>query len=94
MGKANSPDTCDCLNACGDDPWLADGRSEPCDKFKAQKARAALLLRQHLAQPQLMDLARRVAALNPASGTIGAGMLASLVSAAQKAIEPFREVAS
>ena len=22
--------SCDCLNRCGDDPWLKDGRSQPC----------------------------------------------------------------
>lgn len=27
---AVGPDTCDCLNQCGDDPWLKDGRSAPC----------------------------------------------------------------
>lgn len=29
--------TCDCLNYCGDDPWLRDGRATPC------KARKLLL---------------------------------------------------
>jgi len=23
---------CDCLNDCGDDPWLKDGRSTPCER--------------------------------------------------------------
>lgn len=27
---------CDCLNFCGDDPWLQDGRAAPCDKLKAR----------------------------------------------------------
>lgn len=31
-GRANGPDDCDCLNACGDDPWLKDGRSLPCER--------------------------------------------------------------
>ncbi len=26
---------CDCLNHCGDDPWLKDGRAEPCEKLLA-----------------------------------------------------------
>lgn len=29
-GKADGPDNCDCLNQCGDDPWLNDGRATPC----------------------------------------------------------------
>lgn len=29
-GRANGPDDCDCLNECGDDPWLETGRSIPC----------------------------------------------------------------
>ena len=24
---------CDCLNTCGDDPWLKDGRVQPCKNF-------------------------------------------------------------
>ena len=27
--------TCDCLVDCGDDPWLKDGRSQPCAKRMA-----------------------------------------------------------
>jgi len=31
---------CDCLNWCGDDPWLKKGKSEPCAraKFRAEQA--------------------------------------------------------
>lgn len=29
---------CDCLNDCGDDPWLRDGKADPCEKLL--KARA------------------------------------------------------
>ena len=29
---------CDCLNECGDDPWLRDGRAEPCDRLKERRA--------------------------------------------------------
>lgn len=25
---------CDCLNHCGDDPWLHDGRATPCEGRK------------------------------------------------------------
>lgn len=28
---------CDCLNRCGDDPWLKDGRSEPCENLLAAR---------------------------------------------------------
>ena len=27
--------SCDCLNWCGDDPWLKDGRAEPCEYERA-----------------------------------------------------------
>ncbi len=29
-GRSDGPDTCDCINACGDDPWIKAGRSKPC----------------------------------------------------------------
>ncbi len=93
-GKANGPDLCGCLNDCGDDSWLIDGRSIPCDHLKARRAEAALQLRREQAIPQLVALARRVAALNPSSATIGAGMLASLVMDAESAIAPFDGSAS
>jgi hypothetical protein len=44
-------------------------------------------MRPHSARTQLLEqLAQRVANLNPAAGEIGAGMLASLVEDAQRAI--------
>lgn len=30
VGKADGKDDCDCLNACGDDPWITTGQSTPC----------------------------------------------------------------
>ena len=30
MEKVN----CDCLNYCGDDPWLKEGKSEYCEAHK------------------------------------------------------------
>jgi hypothetical protein len=39
-GKANGPDNCDCLNTCGDDPWLRDGRSEPCAHYLERERKA------------------------------------------------------
>ncbi len=41
-GKADGPDDCDCLNACGDDQWLETGRSMPCEHWREAKARLAL----------------------------------------------------
>jgi uncharacterized small protein (DUF1192 family) len=29
---------CECLNFCGDDPYVHDGRVEPCAKLKKQQA--------------------------------------------------------
>jgi|GEM_PF-4710857 len=34
------PTRCDCLNVCGDDPWLDDGRSMPCDGLLRVRAAA------------------------------------------------------
>ncbi|TCS35835.1 hypothetical protein EDC30_109134 [Paucimonas lemoignei] len=30
MTNEKVPVVCDCINWCGDDPWLRDGRSKPC----------------------------------------------------------------
>ena len=35
---------CDCLNRCGDDPWLAKGKAEPCEASKKEAARMAEML--------------------------------------------------
>jgi len=32
-----NPSKCDCLNRCGDDPWLKDGRAVPCDNLVRQR---------------------------------------------------------
>ncbi len=37
-----TPVECDCLNWCGDDPWLKDGRAQPCKALKKQKIQAAI----------------------------------------------------
>lgn len=34
---------CDCMNLCGDDPWLGKGKSDHCDYFKAKEKKAALV---------------------------------------------------
>lgn len=33
---------CDCLNFCGDDPWLDKGKAEYCDDYKEKTNQAAL----------------------------------------------------
>lgn len=29
----DKPVGCDCLNYCGDDPWLKDGRAKHCESY-------------------------------------------------------------
>lgn len=36
--SAHTPVECDCLNWCGDDPWLKDGRSTPCGNLLKRQA--------------------------------------------------------
>ncbi len=43
IGRADGKDDCDCLNTCGDDPWLATGQSTPCEHRRETKARIAAL---------------------------------------------------
>lgn len=33
---------CDCLNDCGDDPWLKDGRADPCEHLRERQQQAAI----------------------------------------------------
>jgi hypothetical protein len=40
-GKADGPDDCDCINVCGDDPWLKDGRATPCASRQQHHANQA-----------------------------------------------------
>lgn len=39
--SAATPGACDCTVYCGDDPWLKDGRSEPCEHMLASIRKAA-----------------------------------------------------
>jgi hypothetical protein len=48
---------CDCLNECGDDPWLRTGKAEPCDGRKRGLADLAQFDKDLLL---LNDLARKV----------------------------------
>ena len=34
--------SCDCLNWCGDDPWLKDGRAQPCEYERALQQKLEL----------------------------------------------------
>lgn len=34
--------SCDCLNTCGDDPGLKDGRAQPCEHYLRQKEQERL----------------------------------------------------
>ncbi len=36
--------SCDCLNTCGDDPWLKDGRVQPCKNFIKREQQDKLAL--------------------------------------------------
>lgn len=38
--KCKKPVGCDCLNDCGDDPWLADGRAKRCPTGQKHHERA------------------------------------------------------
>lgn len=41
IGRPDGKDDCDCLNACGDDPWIESGRSMPCEHRRETQARIA-----------------------------------------------------
>lgn len=43
VGKADGMDDCDCLNECGDDPWIETGRSMSCEHRRETQARIAAL---------------------------------------------------
>lgn len=38
VGRADGLDDCDCLNTCGDDPWLAKGKAKPCERRASEEA--------------------------------------------------------
>lgn len=47
------PVDCDCLNFCGDDPLLADGRSRPCERKLAHDAWLLEVATRHTRTQQL-----------------------------------------
>lgn len=69
MPKTPTPPTpvqCDCLNFCGDDPWLRDGRARPCDshlehleklKLLEQQAKELATIQAQYGMPNLVQLA-------------------------------------
>ena len=65
-GKATRPAKCDCLNYCGDDPWLNDGRAEPCEESKACEKKAAAARAE---RDRIKGIASVLAATATANGT-------------------------
>lgn len=58
MANDKKPQACDCLNWCGDDPWLQDGRAVPCQERldRERSEREAAIERR-----RLLDLVNRLA---------------------------------
>ena len=58
MAIEEKPQACDCLNWCGDDPWLLTGRAVPCqdhlDRERREREDAA-------GRKHLLDLVNRLA---------------------------------
>lgn len=44
---------CDCLDRCGDDPAIGDGRADPCQRFRDRERRYAELSEIHRLQLEL-----------------------------------------
>lgn len=63
IGRADGKDDCDCLNACGDDPWIGSGRSMPCEHRRETQARIAALTQAAPTTPSPtagMNIAQRI----------------------------------
>lgn len=63
IGRPDGKDDCDCLNACGDDPWIESGRSMPCDHRRETQARIAALTQAAPTTPSPtagMNIAQRI----------------------------------
>jgi hypothetical protein len=52
---------CDCLNICGDDPWVRDGRATPCPRFAAVRHNEQMQAR----LPEIRDKYRLELAQSP-----------------------------
>lgn len=68
---------CDCLNRCGDDPWIKDGRSEPCENLLAAR----------LKDQQAKERAEKVEQIATRYGTKGILSLLDLIIILDKKIE-------
>lgn len=55
LPKRVAPDKCDCLVHCGDDPWLEDGRTQPCARKVREDRELAAALRLRALQDTLAD---------------------------------------
>lgn len=63
IGRPDGKDDCDCLNACGDDPWIESGRSMPCEHRRETQARIAALTQAAPTTPSPtagMNIAQRI----------------------------------
>jgi hypothetical protein len=52
---------CDCINDCGDDPWIAQGKCEPCKDYKELQAQRRREEDNALAYRKMVALATAVA---------------------------------
>jgi hypothetical protein len=48
---------CDCLNICGDDPWLKDGRSQQCEAAKQRAMNEASFAAKRAAEQNFFNAA-------------------------------------
>ena len=46
---------CDCLNWCGDDSWVRDGRAAPCSKMLEHNEREACVINREFDIQRLLD---------------------------------------
>lgn len=51
----STPVPCDCINWCGDDPWLRDGRATPCAALLMRDEKEARLIDRQINTTRLLD---------------------------------------
>ena len=87
MAPEIKPQACDCLNWCGDDPWLKDGRAVPCQERldRERREREAATERR-----RVLDLANRLAesASKHGSGMVDAEVANDLRDTLARFIKP------
>lgn len=54
---------CDCLNYCGDDPWLAQGKAEPCEARKKRALEAQQRAKEQTTPEEVRDRLNGIASL-------------------------------